>query len=125
MMWMGKVSAWAAVGVGLALLVFAAFQIAQLSAGALDLRILLPIGAGVLLLVGALRTLRKMSGGLRLLAGAWGLSLGMMLQPWIFPGLNYACTVGAAELDALAYLIAPIPLLSLAGFALTVLHKES
>ena len=34
-------------------------------------------------MMGAFRTLRKMSGGLRLLCGAWGLSAGLMMLPFL------------------------------------------
>jgi hypothetical protein len=73
------------------------------------------------LIVGGYRTLRKMSGGLRLLAGAWGIAAGLLMLP-----------LGALRNSVLhdTYYVAPsllsivFLLVALLGLALTVLHKE-
>lgn len=79
MTYLGPVSGWAALAVGLAL---AALSALQMSWGLFPAVLAL---SSVLLLAGSYRTLRQLSGGLRLLAGAWGLSAGMMLQPLTLP----------------------------------------
>ena len=75
----------------------------------------LPVLGLVPLGFGAYRTLNKMSGGLRLLSGAWGLMAGLVLAP-IFRGM--ATGVGAAPLF---WLLSGLAIL---GLSLTVLHKE-
>lgn len=68
-----------------------------------------------LLLLGGFRTLRKMSGGLRLLSGAWGVAAGVLSLPLTGAGAQGA----APDTGGIALFV-----LSLAGVALTVLHKE-
>jgi len=65
-----------------------------------------------------------MSGGLRTLAGAWGLAAGLTMLPYtliryVTPNESYS-----VDLGLLAYLIMALPWISLAGLALTVLHQE-
>jgi hypothetical protein len=77
-----------------------------------------------LLLIGGFRTLRKMSGGLRLLAGAWGFAAGLLMLPFVT-----APVAAHATLHDTYYIVAsPLALaligVALAGLALTVLHKE-
>jgi hypothetical protein len=83
--------------------------------------------AAALLVVGGMRTLRGMSGGLRLLSGAWGFTAGMVWMAFFLTvqqngsGSNFTDTVTPVVLIALmGALIAA----SLLGLALTVLHKE-
>jgi len=118
MMWMGLVSAWGAVVVGL---LFAALAALYLSWGDVNWVAML---AAALLLAGGVRTLRKMSGGLRLLAGAWGVAAGLMMLPYtsvrdVVPNQSYS-----VDLGLLTYLIVALPWIALAGLALTVLHQE-
>jgi hypothetical protein len=76
MMWMGKVSA---IGAQWRLCVLFG-ALAVMSSGLADRRSCLRsmIVCALLLLIAAFRTLRKMSGGLRLLCGAWGLVAGLL-----------------------------------------------
>jgi hypothetical protein len=117
MMWMGKVSAWGALAAGALLAGFAALQF---SWGAGTWQVLAP---AILLLVGGFRTLRKMPSGLRLLAGAWGLTAGATL-----PQASSAASIDNPNLYSVdmttAAVVLAIPIISLAGLALTVLHKE-
>lgn len=120
MMWMGKVSGIAALAMGA---LFAALTALRFSWGQVNWVTML---AAALLLTGGFRTLRKMSGGLRLLAGAWGVAAGLMLMPYaslrdVAPNPNtYAADIGVA----LAALIVVMPFIALIGLTLTVLHKE-
>ena len=113
MTWFGTVSAWGAVVVGLMFAVNAYFQFATGVSGWVY------AATALLLLVGGFRTLRKMSGGLRLLAGAWGFAAGLMMMPIVVaqgaPSIWSRLSAGE-----LAFLFA-----ALAGLALTVLHKET
>jgi hypothetical protein len=109
MTWFGMVSAWAALAMGALFGVNAYFQFATGVSGWIY------AATAVLLLLGAFRTLRKMSGGLRLLAGAWGIAAGVLSLP-----LLGARPEGAAIDTGGIALFA----VSLAGVALTVLHKE-
>ncbi|MBK6705081.1 MAG: hypothetical protein IPG56_15850 [Caulobacteraceae bacterium] len=68
MTWFGKVSAWGALLMAAMFAVNAYFQFATGVSGWIYAL------TGLLLGLGGFRTLRKMSGGLRLLAGAWGLA---------------------------------------------------
>ncbi len=68
-------------------------------------------GAAIALAVGGFRTLRKMSGGLRLLAGAWGFAAALLLPPNL-------------DLFGQSPLAIALVLIAFAGVALTVLHKE-
>jgi len=109
MMWMGKVSAWGALAAGLMFAVNAYFQFATGVPGWIF------AATALLLLLAAYRTLRKMSGGLRLLAGAWGLAAGLLLLPLT------TARDSTAALDTGGLVFA---LVALGGLALTVLHKE-
>jgi hypothetical protein len=109
MTWFGTVSAWAALAMSALFGVNAYFQFATgvgwwiyaLTAAAL--------------LLGGFRTLRKMSGGLRLLAGAWGLAAGVLSLPI----MNQPPAEAAIDTSGIALFA-----VSVAGVALTVLHKE-
>lgn len=109
MTWFGTVSAIGALLMGALFGANAYFQFATGVSGWIY------AGVAVLLLLGGYRTLRKMSGGLRLLAGAWGLAAGVWLAPTV---------LGSSGSDAgwvgLVFQLAP-----LVGLALTVLHKET
>jgi hypothetical protein len=108
MTWFGTVSAWAALAMGAMFGVNAYFLFATGVSGWIY------AGAAGLLLVGGFRTLRKMSGGLRLLAGAWGLAAGLQMLPWM--------TGSPSAVPSL--LATGLTLLSLVGLVLTVTHKE-
>lgn len=110
MNWFGNVSAWLALVMGALFAAGAALQISQAGVSPV-----LDMLAGALLLTGWFRTWRKMSGGLRLLAGAWGVAAGLLLSaaPTISHDAWYA-DIGRA-----------LGLAALFGLALTVLHKES
>lgn len=110
MMWMGLVSAWGALALAAMFAVNAYFQFATGVPGWIYL------GVALALAVGGFRTLRKMSGGLRLLAGAWGLAAGLLLLPF-----TTAAAPGAILRDPAAIALV---LIALVGLALTVLHKE-
>lgn len=109
MMWMGKVSAWGALAMGALFAVNAYFQFATGVAGWAY------VAAALGLLLGGYRTLKRLSGGLRLLCGAWGFAAGLLIVP-----LTHAPGSGAA-FDTSGLAMAAI---ALAGLALTVLHKE-
>lgn len=119
-MWMGTLSAIAAMIVGA---LFAAFTALQFSWGQVNWVTML---TAALLLTGGFRTLRKMSGGLRLLAGAWGIAAGLLLQSQLTPA-DLAGPQGSYSADHgfLTYPLLALPFIALAGVALTVLHKES
>jgi hypothetical protein len=109
MTWFGTVSAWAALAVGALFGVNAYFQFATGVSGWIYAVV------AVLLLLGGFRTLRKMSGGLRLLAGAWGIAAGALSLPLMGARPDGAVfDTGGVALFAV----------SLIGLALTVLHKE-
>jgi hypothetical protein len=111
MTWFGTVSAWAALLMGALFGVNAYFQFAT----GVSAWVLVVVAA--LLLLGGFRTLRKMSGGLRLLAGAWGVAAGVLALPLMASRSDdgAAFDVGGAVLCVAA----------LVGLALTVLHKET
>lgn len=117
MMWMGKVSAIAALLMGAMFVVNAYFQFAT------GVAAWIYVGTALGLLVGGFRTLRKMSGGLRLLAGAWGFAAGLLMLPFTTsraPGeVSHDTYYVVADPGAISFL-----LVALAGLALTVLHKE-
>ncbi len=117
MTWFGTVSAWGAVAIGALFGVNAYFQFAT-GVGGWAYTV-----AALLLFIGAFRTLRKMSGGLRLLAGAWGVAAGI----WMLPLASIAPSTGESLDDSVAASALAIALLlaALAGLALTVLHKET
>jgi hypothetical protein len=104
-MWMGNVSAWLALAMAAMFAVNAYFQYATGVSGTLY------VGTALGLAVGAYRTLRKMSGGLRLLAGFWGFAAGILAAP-LFVATNVS--LGSVGFAAVAII----------GLALTVLHKE-
>lgn len=110
MTWFGTVSAWAAVAVGL--------FFGALTAMSLDWQSpavpLLNGACALLLLVAAFRTLRKMSGGLRLLCGAWGLVAGLSVERLLAFG----------DFNVWAQMVAATAAVAFVGLALTVLHKE-
>jgi hypothetical protein len=109
MTWFGTVSAWLALAMGALFGVNAYFQFAT------GVSWWIYAGVGLMLLLGGFRTLRKMSGGLRLLAAAWGLAAGLLMLP-----LTSAPTAGAA----FDFGGAALAMAALIGAALTVLHKE-
>lgn len=112
MMWMGKVSAWGAVAMGLMFAVNAYFQFAT------GVSAWVYVGTALGLLIGALRTLRQMSGGLRLLAAVWGFAAGLLMLPLTMPRSPLS------EFAQISGLEIAFVLVALAGAALTVLHKE-
>jgi len=122
MTWFGSVSAWLALVMGAA---FAAGAALQISIGEIPWAAML---AGALLLTGWYRTWRKMSGGLRLLAGAWGFAAGLTSLTLLLAPVppteelvhdTYYVTTPYAWLPIAFHIVA------LFGLALTVLHKES
>ena len=107
----GTVSAWMAMVMGALFAVNAYFQFATGVAGWIY------VATALGLLVGGYRTLKKMSGGLRLLSGAWGFAAGLLMLPYTVAqtsGFDRSFDIGALV----------IALIALAGLALTVLHKE-
>jgi hypothetical protein len=108
----GMVSAWAALAMAALFSVNAYFQFATGVAAWIH------VATALGLLVGGFRTLRKMSGGLRLLAGAWGFAAGLMSMPLVV-AQNAPSVWARLSIGELAFLIA-----ALVGLALTVLHKE-
>lgn len=112
MTWFGTVSAWAAVAFGLMFAVNAYFQFATGVSGWVY------AATALALLTGGYRTLRKMPGGLRLLAGAWGFAAGLLTLPLTMPRSSFSefAPLSGIEIGFLA--------ITLAGLALTVLHKE-
>jgi hypothetical protein len=107
-MWMGQVSGWLALAMAALFALNAYFQFATgVPAWAFA-------GAALGLAFGGYRTLRRMSGGLRLLSGAWGFAAGLLVLPLATHADGAAFDTGGAVQAAVA----------LAGLALTVLHKE-
>lgn len=106
---MAKISAWMAV------VAAAAIAISLAMSGVSEFGAVGPIAAAALLALGAFRTLRAMSGGLRLLCGAWGIAFGLA---WYAPAYNFPEFV-----PAMLAIGAPT-LVSAIGLALVVLHKE-
>ena len=113
---MGKISAWGAVLVGLA---FGAVCLVQVFQWGLGWSAATPGIVAALLLFGAFRTLRGMKGGLRLLAGAWGLAVGL-LWTWPSHGADGSYSV---SLDVGALIVA-MQFACLTGLALSVVHQE-
>lgn len=116
------VSAWAALGFGAMFAVNAYFQFATGVSGWLF------AATALALAVGGFRTLRKMSGGLRLLAGAWGLAAGLLsldlratqiAPPDAVLHDTYYVASSAGWLGITLFGVAML------GLALTVLHKET
>lgn len=108
---MAKISAWMAVLAAAAVLASLVADGGVQSFGAAG-----PIGAALLLCLGAYRTLTAKSGGLRLLCGAWGISTGMA---WYAPSYNFPDFVPGAVAIGAPVLVCAI------GLALVVLHKET
>ncbi|MBL8543785.1 MAG: hypothetical protein JNJ63_08225 [Hyphomonadaceae bacterium] len=115
MMWMGKLSAIAALALGAVFVGIAVFSFDG------DIGLIAMAVIGALLALGGFRTLRKMSGGLRLLCGAWGLAAGYSLIPIVQAGSLQSFF---EDFGPLAYAMAAITLISASGLALTVLHQE-
>ena len=116
-MWMGRVRGVAAFGMGA---LFIGSAVLQLSWSVFSWQLIL---AGALLMIGSFRTLTGMSGGLRLLCGAWGFSAGLSLAP--MSNVLEPATSGYQMVDTIADLmVLVVPIVSLIGLALTVLHKE-
>lgn len=120
MMWMGRVSGFAALAMGA---LFAAAAAFALTSGVVVWTAML---GGALLLMGGWRTLRRESGGLRLLCGAWGFAAGMAttaLLPAPQPpsGSRHDTYFVVSQYDWLPALVFALCLI---GLALTVLHKE-
>ena len=107
---MAKISAWMALAAAAAIVGLILVQF-----GSLDFASVGPVAAAVLLGLGAYRTLRAMSGGLRLLCGAWGIATGLA---WYAPSYNFPDFVPGIVATG-----APV-LVSAFGLALVVLHKE-
>ena len=121
MTWFGTVSAWAALAMGALFGVNAYFQFAT------GVTAYVFVVTALALLLGGYRTLRKQSGGLRLLAGAWGLAAGLLAinlrsappMPEFSPNADYyAVTTSYSWIQPAFFFVALI------GLALTVLHKE-
>lgn len=111
MIWFGTMSAWGAVAVGLVLsgLTAMSFDGTSLAVPAIN-----GVSAA-LLLIAAYRTLRKMSGGLRLLCGAWGLVAGLSIERlFLF-----------SELNLWALIVVTFAAVSCLGLTLAVFHKET
>ena len=110
MTWFGTASAVGALLMGAMFGVNAYFQFATGVSGWVY------VATAALLLFGGFRTLRKMSGGLRLLAGAWGVAAGLLALPLM------ASRAGGAMFDTGGAALCAV---ALVGLALTVLHKET
>ena len=141
---MGRMSAWMGVAIGV-VIILRGLNSARLlfghyveSPGLIWTSPLASVGiiaAGALLIVGAVRTLRKQSGGLRLLCGMWGAVAGLSLMPAVrLLGVLLALAFGEVtfnveNLDVLGFVLSevlwgPAFVVSTAGLAMTVLHKE-
>jgi hypothetical protein len=108
----GTVSAWAALAMGALFGVNAYFQFATGVAAWVH------VATALGLLVGGFRALRRMPGGLRLLAGAWGFAARLMTMPLVV-AQNAPSMWARLSIGELAFLVA-----ALIGLALAVLHKE-
>lgn len=106
---MAKVSAWMAVLVAVAIAASLALS------GVSDFGATGPIASVLLLALGAYRTLRAMSGGLRLLCGAWGIATGLA---WYAPSYDFPEFIPGPLAIGAPVLVCAI------GLALVVLHKE-
>lgn len=88
------------------------------------------LGLAALLILGGWRTLRKLSGGLRLLCGAWGIQVGAFVGTYLSSAIERAVNPhwgeGSYSIPAgiLAAALVSAPLIAAAGLALAVLHKE-
>lgn len=101
----GAMSALAALAFGVMFAVNAYFLFATSVSGWLY------AATALALVAGGFRTLRKMSGGLRLLAAAWGFAAGLLSLD-----LNAASSTGWFGVALFA--------VAISGAVLTVLHKE-
>lgn len=115
MTWFGKVSAVLALLMGAMFAVNAYF----LFATGVNWNGAVYAATALGLFVGGFRTLRKMSGGLRLLAGAWGFAAGLLMLPWTMAD---SFVSGMPRYSVLEMAIAAV---ALVGLALTVTHKET
>jgi hypothetical protein len=106
---MARTSAWMAVLVAVAIAGSLAVN------GVSDLSAIGPGAAILLLALGAFRTLRAMSGGLRLLCGAWGIATGLA---WYAPSYDFPDFIPGPIAIGAPVLVCAI------GLALVVLHKE-
>ena len=114
---MGRISAWLGLATAVALALVHTLLVLQ--GPSFWPFLLIDYIAAALLAVGAVRTLRKQKGGLRLLSAAWGFTAGlawMVAANAIAPGAAQPAALVAAKLALVAA--------ALAGMALTVLHKE-
>lgn len=118
MTWFGTVSAWAAALAGGALAILATVQF---NAGLVPW---LTIVSAALLMMGAFRTLRKVSGGLRLLCGAWGFTAAFLFAAAHTMALTIVVPDNAPDAVVNGVMLA-LPLIALLGLGLTVLHKET
>jgi hypothetical protein len=107
---MAKISAWMGLLAAAAIVVSLTLHGRPLDFGAVG-----PIGAAALLCLGAYRTLRAQSGGLRLLCGAWGVATGLA---WYAPSYDFPDFVPSAVAVGSPVLVSAL------GLALVVLHKE-
>lgn len=107
---MARISAWMALAAAAAVC-FSIFQQHTSS----DIGLIGPVGASALLTWGAQRTLTAMSGGLRLLCGAWGVATGLA---WYAPAYHFPDFVPAPIAVGSPVLVSAV------GLALVVLHKE-
>ena len=106
-----RTSGWMAIGAGVLLIAWIVLHFGQFEFATLG-----PSAGSVLLILGAVRTLRAQSGGLRLLCGAWGIACGMA---WYAPSYDIPPFV-----PGMLAVTAPV-LVSAVGLALVVLHKEN
>lgn len=118
MTWFGTVSAWAAAVAGVALALLSAVHFYT---GIVPWLTML---SAALLLAGAFRTLRKMSGGLRLLCGAWGFTAAFLFGASRTMALTVVIPENTPDVVVRSVLLG-LPLVALLGLALTVLHKET
>jgi hypothetical protein len=119
MTWFGTVSAVAALLCGLVIAAFAALQMSW------GLTPWVVGGIAVALLVGGATTLGRVAGGLRVLAGAWGLTAGLMLQSYATLSPPPNKNSYSIDLGVFSYAVVALPMIALIGLALAVLQKES
>lgn len=105
-----RTSAWMAIGAGALLIAWIVLHFGQFEFATVG-----PAAGSVLLLLGAVRTLRTQSGGLRLLCGAWGFACGMA---WYAPSYDIPPLVPGTLAVTGPVLVSAIAL------ALVVLHQE-
>lgn len=107
---MAKISAWMALAAAAVIVLSIVLRGAFSEFGVVG-----PIIAAIFLGLGAWRTLNAMSGGLRLLCGAWGIATGLA---WYAPSYNLPDFI-----PGVLAVLAPVAA-SAVGLALVVLHKE-